>query len=207
MTEAARPRSEMAKLKLVDSSAGGPPRPLSKGGMAMWDRYMRGYDISDEAGREYLAMLCEATERGQQFTALIDEHGVAQINEKTGRITANPLCKLELECRAQAAKLLERLGINELPAQANGRPTGSFSYEKENISYLPRIRGAILADSRNPRPRGEISPCPSRAAVPAARTLLVASRPGTLLFPIRSSQASPVAVQQEDRPMARASRH
>src|SRR5262245_59149682 len=126
----------MTKLKLIDvSKPGSPPRPLLRHGMALWNRIVRDYDISDEAGREFLALACEATDRAQQCAALIAECSVAQITETTGRITVNPLCKLELESRAQAAKLLERLGLNTEPAQANvGRPAGTWSYEKASKS-------------------------------------------------------------------------
>jgi hypothetical protein len=54
-----------AKFKLIDSNAGGPPRPLHQHGMALWSRVTRDYDISDAAGIELLCLACQALDRAR----------------------------------------------------------------------------------------------------------------------------------------------
>jgi hypothetical protein len=60
--------------------------------------------------------------------AIIDEHGVAvAVN---GAIRANPLLRDELSNRAFVSKCLERLGVNQEPTKANGRPPESWNHAK-----------------------------------------------------------------------------
>ena len=42
------------KLKLVETTPGGPPRPLGKHGMALWRSIVTEYDVTDAAGIELL---------------------------------------------------------------------------------------------------------------------------------------------------------
>jgi phage terminase small subunit len=116
-----------AKLKLIDSSAGGPPRPLGPAGQALWRRICGDYDISDAAGVELLTLACEALDRAQACREVIDRHGVAQVHKDSGVIRENPLCKIELANRSYVAKQLERLGINEAPVKAIGKPPMTWS--------------------------------------------------------------------------------
>jgi hypothetical protein len=120
-----------AKLKLIDSSAGGPPRPLGQHGAALWRSIVTDYDISDAAGIELLCLACQALDRAEACRAIIDEHGEAvAVN---GAIRANPLLRDELSNRAFVSKCLERLGVNQEPTKASGRPPGSWSYEKAKV--------------------------------------------------------------------------
>src|SRR5262245_14489282 len=114
-----------SKLKLV-TSEGGPPRPLNRHGMALWNRITREYDVTDAAGIELLCLACQALDRAECCRSIIDEHGPASISD-AGIIRANPLLRDELSNRAFVSKCLERLGVNEEPAKANGRPAGSWS--------------------------------------------------------------------------------
>ena len=123
-----------SKLKLVDTSAGGPPRPLGPPGVALWRSITRDYDVTDAAGIELLCLACQALDRAEECRALIDEHGAAFIVQPSGMIRQNPLLRDELANRAFVSKCLERLGVNEEPAKANGRPTGSWSgYAKTEV--------------------------------------------------------------------------
>ena len=122
------------KLKLVDSKPGSPPRPLRRAGMAAWNRITRDYDISDAAGIELLCLHCEALDFAEECKALREEYGVAVINKDTGVIRENPLCKVEIANRAQAAKLLVLLGVNQEPTKAVGRPTESWNHAKAEKS-------------------------------------------------------------------------
>lgn len=117
-----------AKLKLVDSKPGSPPRPLMRHGQALWNRICNDYDISDAAGIELLCLACQALDRAEKCREVIDEHGAAFIVRPSGMIRLlNPLLRDELANRAFVSKTLERLGVNDAPKLANGRPPGSWS--------------------------------------------------------------------------------
>jgi hypothetical protein len=116
-----------AKLKLVDNSAGGPPRRLGQHGMALYRSICRDYSIDDAFAIEVPCLAAQALDRAEECRAVIDEEGVAAINKDTGAIRENPLCKIELALRAFVAKQLERLGLNSEPALANGRPPASYA--------------------------------------------------------------------------------
>jgi hypothetical protein len=122
-----------AKFKLIDSSAGAPPRPLQQHGMALWRSIVTEYEVSDAAGRELLCLACQALDRAEECRALIDKHGEAVIHKDTGVIRQNPLLRDELANRSFVAKTLERLGVNQEPTKASGRPPGSWSYEKAKV--------------------------------------------------------------------------
>ena len=119
-----------AKLKLIDTRAGGPPRPLGRYGMALWHRITHDFDISDAAGIELLCLACQALDRAEECRALIDKHGAVLIHRDSGVIRQNPLLRDELANRAFVAKQLERLGVNQEPTKSVGRPTGSWQLEK-----------------------------------------------------------------------------
>jgi hypothetical protein len=119
-----------AKLKLVDTSGGGSPRPLGQHGAALWRRIVQEYDVSDEAGRELLCLACQALDRAEACREVIDEHGEAFIVQPSGMVRQNPLLRDELANRSFVAKTLERLGVNSEPTKPVGRPTGSWQYEK-----------------------------------------------------------------------------
>jgi hypothetical protein len=109
------------KLKLVDASAEGSPRPLQRHGMALWSRITRDYDVTDAAGIELLCLACQALDRTEACRAQIDDDGeVSAIDGKPVR--EHPLLKTELANRAFVSKTLERLGLNSEPAKAVGRP-------------------------------------------------------------------------------------
>ena len=85
-----------AKLKLIDTRAGGPPRPLGRYGMALWHRITHDFDISDAAGIELLCLACQALDRAEECRALIDKHGAVLIHRDSGVIRQNPLLRDEL---------------------------------------------------------------------------------------------------------------
>jgi hypothetical protein len=118
----------VTKLRLIDSSAAGPPRPLGRVGAALWDRVCRDFDITDAAGIELLCLACQALDRAEACREQIDYHGEAAVNE-AGYIRQNPLLRDELANRAFVSKTLERLGLNTEPVKSIGRPTGSWQHE------------------------------------------------------------------------------
>jgi hypothetical protein len=121
-----------AKLKLVDSGAGAPPRPLQQAGMALWRSITGEYDVGDAAGRELLCLACQALDRAEACRDLIDHVGEGSISE-AGIVRANPMLRDELANRAFVGKCLERLGVNQEPVKSVGRPTESWSHAKAPI--------------------------------------------------------------------------
>jgi hypothetical protein len=99
----------------------------------LWHSITRDYDISDAAGIELLCLACQALDRAEAIADLISHAGVGAVNVELGAFRSNPLVKDELACRAFVAKQLERLGVNQEPKQAVGRPPGSWSYEKAEV--------------------------------------------------------------------------
>jgi hypothetical protein len=122
-----------SKLTLIDTKPGSPPRPLLRHGQALWNRITRDYDVTD-AGIELLTLACQALDRAEACREIIDPYGAASIIETTGRIIANPMLRDELANRAIVSKTLERLGVNQEPTQANGRPPGSWTHEKTKVA-------------------------------------------------------------------------
>jgi hypothetical protein len=118
-----------AKLKLVDSNTGAPPRPLGKFGAALWRSISTDFDISDAAGIELLTLACESLDRAEEIKSLINYAGVGAVSE-TGHVRANPLLRDELACRAFVSKCIERLGVNQEPTKAVGRPAESWNHAK-----------------------------------------------------------------------------
>src|SRR5262245_25566162 len=117
------------KLKLIDTTAGGPPRPLGKHGMALWRSIMDEYDISDTGGTELLCLACQALDRAESCREQIDEMGELVVaNGVAAR--AHPLMRDEIANRSFVVKTLERLGLAAEPAKAVGRPAGSWSHAK-----------------------------------------------------------------------------
>jgi hypothetical protein len=61
-----------------------PPRPLGDHGMALWDRVMAEYGITDTGGVEILAQACAALDRAEALREAIAEDG-AVIRTKDGQ--------------------------------------------------------------------------------------------------------------------------
>jgi len=97
--------------------------------MALWRSITGEFDVSDSAGRELLCLACQALDRAEAIRDLIDHVGEGSITE-SGVVRANPMLKDELACRAFVAKQLERLGVNQEPTKAVGRPAETWSVTK-----------------------------------------------------------------------------
>jgi hypothetical protein len=119
-------------LKLVETKSGGPPRPLGKHGTALWRSIRCEYDVTDAAGVELLCLACQALDRAEACREKIDEMGEVGIVNGAA-VREHPLLRHELTNRSFVAKTLERLGVNQEPTKANGRPTGSWQYEKAEV--------------------------------------------------------------------------
>jgi hypothetical protein len=95
-------------------------KPASAAGRDLWDRVVAAYDISDEGGRELLALACDAADRVASLRARIDRDGEV-LQSKTG-LRDHPALKHELQGRIFISRTLLRLGLNVEPLKGPGRP-------------------------------------------------------------------------------------
>jgi P27 family predicted phage terminase small subunit len=118
-------RTKLA-LKVVKPTRTGnnPPRTLGKVGFALWQRITNEYAVEDAAGKELLALACEALDRAEACRAAIDRDGEVQ-RGGNGFSKEHPALRPELASRAFVAKMLLRLGLDVEPMrQGQGRPPG-----------------------------------------------------------------------------------
>jgi hypothetical protein len=110
-------------LSVVEPAPGGiqPPRKLGDHGRQLWHRIMSSYTIDDEAGREMLALACQALDRTEALREQIDRDGATIIVRGAPR--EHPGLKAELAGRAFICRTLSRLGLDVEPLRPfAGRP-------------------------------------------------------------------------------------
>lgn len=113
-------------LKIVKTArtTNHPPRTLGKVGLGLWTRITNEYDVNDAAGKELLALGCEALDRAEACRAAIDRDGEVQ-RGGNGFSKEHPALRPELASRAFVAKMLLRLGLDVEPLRSGpGRPPG-----------------------------------------------------------------------------------
>jgi hypothetical protein len=112
------------KLAVVGTGAGPtgikPPRPLGEHGMRLWKSVVAEYNFSDTAGQELLHAACAALDRAQDCATQIAADGPV-IRTKAG-IREHPALRAELANRSFLVRTLVRLGLNDEPQKAVGRP-------------------------------------------------------------------------------------
>jgi hypothetical protein len=79
------------------------------------------YKIHDAAGRELLALACEAADRVGRLAEKIDADG--EVIETKNGPKVHPAVKEELAGRQFICRTLERLGLNLEAVKPIGRPT------------------------------------------------------------------------------------
>ena len=92
----------------------------------MWDRVMAQYRIEDAGGIEMLTIACQAIDRSESCREEIDRVG-HMIKTSTG-MRSHPLIRDELQCRALAMRMIDKLGINHEALKSVGRPPGSIGW-------------------------------------------------------------------------------
>src|SRR5262245_36230614 len=96
-----------------------PPSDLQAPGREVWADVVREHDIADAARLAILKQVCVSLDRAEQCAQQIRVDGV--MIEGKGGVRDNPLLRHELQHRALAARLLQRL-IASLPKRPPGRP-------------------------------------------------------------------------------------
>jgi hypothetical protein len=122
-------KSSKPPLRIVgDLEATGPQpsRKVGEHGMALWNRVVSEYDVSDAAGIELLTQAAQACDRAEALAAHIAEDG--EIVRTPNGIKAHPAIKDELACRGFIVRTLQKLGLNYEPLRsAPGRPPSSLA--------------------------------------------------------------------------------
>jgi hypothetical protein len=111
-------------LTLVPDQPGtsiNPPRTLSNHGRSLWNRVMSSYDIRDVGGIELLTLACQALDRAESLSELINAEGA--VIAVRGVPREHPALKSELANRAFVSRTLARLGLDVEPLRPGvGRP-------------------------------------------------------------------------------------
>jgi hypothetical protein len=113
-----KPRLALVDQSTVTSMAA--PAGLNKTGATLWRSIMSEYDIHDSGGLEILRQACEAADRVQKFSSVIERDG-PMIRTKHGP-KDHPLLKHELMARSFVVRSLHRLGLDVEPIKSVGRP-------------------------------------------------------------------------------------
>jgi P27 family predicted phage terminase small subunit len=108
---------------LKKSSTPRPPTGLSPGAKRWWSRLHGEFDLADAAGAFLLESALRAFDRMNEAGALVDKHGVA-IADRYGQLKANPAVAAERDARAAMLSAFKQLGLDLLPSQLPGRPSG-----------------------------------------------------------------------------------
>jgi hypothetical protein len=116
-------KSDLKVVKPADSGNSAPPRTLDAPGLALWNRVLREYDVSDVAGRELLTLACQSLDRAEALREAIDRDG-EMLMLRTGGMREHPGIKPELANRAFVVKTLSKLGLDLEPLRTGspGRP-------------------------------------------------------------------------------------
>lgn len=115
-------------VTLVKPNSSGiqPPRPLGNHGVALWDKLMAEYRITDCGGLEVLAQICAALDRAEMLAEQVAADG-SVIMTKTG-LREHPAIKGERGCRSFVTRNLQRLGLNVEAVKPVGRPGGGLGW-------------------------------------------------------------------------------
>jgi P27 family predicted phage terminase small subunit len=100
-----------------------PPTGLSPSGKRWWARLHSEFDLVDAGAAFLLESALRAFDRMNEAGVLIDKHGVA-IADRYGQLKANPAVAAERDARAAMLSAFKQLGLDMLPPQLPGRPSG-----------------------------------------------------------------------------------
>src|SRR5215469_2636752 len=98
-----------------------PPRKFGAPGLSLWNGIQSEFRVDDCAGREMLALACEAADRVARLAEKINADGEIIQTENGPR--PHPGLKDELANRAFIVRVLRQLGLNLEPTRSVGRPT------------------------------------------------------------------------------------
>jgi hypothetical protein len=116
------------KLALITDreSTTGPKPPSHLGDVAkrLWCDVTDNYQVDDPASLQVLSEACSALDRAERCRRQIDADGETY-QSRGGMLRAHPLLAPEVQTRALACRLLQRLGLDLEPVRPGvGRPGG-----------------------------------------------------------------------------------
>jgi hypothetical protein len=94
--------------------------------MQLWQRIQAEFSIRDSGGIEILCLAAACLDRAESLSAAIAEQGETVIT-KAG-IRSHPSLRDEIANRALVARLLQRLGVTDMPVKAPGRPAAPVGW-------------------------------------------------------------------------------
>jgi len=100
------------------------PKHLSKEARSLWDKLLKEYEISDEAGLLILATAMEAFDRMREAQTIIKTEGMT-ILDRFDQKKAHPLTTVERDSRSAMLSALKALNLDLEPLNEKpGRPSG-----------------------------------------------------------------------------------
>jgi phage terminase small subunit len=124
-----KPTSTKPNLAVISTPAPVDPQPpghLGKVARELWRAIVTNYAFEDPASSAVLVEACSALDRAERCRQQISEDGEVIRNNRTGILRQHPLLQPELQSRALACRLLQRLGLDLEPVRAGpGRPGGT----------------------------------------------------------------------------------
>ena len=110
----------MSSVTLLPTNLPSPPRTLGGPGLALWNKVLTDYHISDVGGLELLAEAAAGLDRAEELAAAVARDG-ATFQTKSGP-KVHPAVRAELAARAFVVRTLARLGIATEAIRPMGRP-------------------------------------------------------------------------------------
>lgn len=104
-------------------TANRPPSGLSPEAQGWWREIHDQFDLSDAGANFLLLSALESFDRMRQAGALVTAHGVA-VQDKFGQLKSNPAVAAERDARSAMLTAFRQLGLDVLPPQRPGRPSG-----------------------------------------------------------------------------------
>jgi phage terminase small subunit len=122
-------RKSSPKLALIAASEPvtglQPPAHLGEVARQLWCDVTGSYEFGDPASLQVLAEACSALDRSERCRAQISADGEVIRTGRGGMLRAHPLLAPEVQARALACRLLQRLGLDLEPTRdGRGRPPG-----------------------------------------------------------------------------------
>lgn len=99
------------------------PSGLSPAAVGWWKRLHSEFDLDDSGAAFLLEAALRAFDRMNEAAALVDKHGVA-CADRYGQLKANPAVAAERDSRAAMLAAFKQLGLDVIPPQRPGRPSG-----------------------------------------------------------------------------------
>jgi phage terminase small subunit len=112
---------------IAGAPTAGPAPPAHLGDIArqLWVDVVANYSFEDPASMAVLAEACSALDRAERCRVAITADGEVLRSGRSGMLRAHPLLTTEVQSRALACRLLQRLGLDLEPTRAGpGRPGG-----------------------------------------------------------------------------------